>query len=262
MIPTADIIAWRADHPWVSNAQVEQDLIISRAMLDMFALPSLRDQLAMRGGTALHKLYLTPASRYSEDIDLVQTQAVPIGRVMDGIHETLDPWLGTPRRIQKENDVKLIYRVDSEIAPIVPIRIKIEINTREHTAVEGWIEQSHSVSSRWYEGRNTIPTFTIEELLGTKLRALFQRRKGRDLFDLWHGLTQGLADPARIADIFQSYMSVEGQVVSQNEFSRNLAQKMTHAGFQSDLPPLLRPGMQYDAVEAHRLVEAELIGRI
>jgi hypothetical protein len=57
-------------------------------------------------------------------------------------------------------------------------------------------------------------------------------------------------------------MTVEGQAVSQKEFSRNLAQKMTHAGFQSDLPPLLRPGMHYDAVEAHRLVEAELIRRI
>lgn len=62
----------------MTNAQVEQDLIISRAMVDLFVHPDLKGQLAMRGGTAMHKLYLAPAMRYSEDIDLVQTQAGPI----------------------------------------------------------------------------------------------------------------------------------------------------------------------------------------
>ena len=36
-----------------------------------------RRSLAFRGGTALYKLYLTPAARYSEDIDLVQVEAGP-----------------------------------------------------------------------------------------------------------------------------------------------------------------------------------------
>ena len=61
MIPTADILAWRNEHPWVSNAQVEQDLIICRAVIELFARPVLREQLAFRGGTALHKLFLKPA---------------------------------------------------------------------------------------------------------------------------------------------------------------------------------------------------------
>ena len=64
MIPTADILAWRAEHPWVSNAQVEQDLIICRAVIELFLRPVLREQLAFRGGTALHKLFLKPATRY------------------------------------------------------------------------------------------------------------------------------------------------------------------------------------------------------
>lgn len=262
MIPTADILAWRTAHPWVSNVQVEQDLIICRAVIELFARPVLRGQLAFRGGTALHKLFLKPATRYSEDIDLVQLQAGAIGPVMDGVHEALDSWMGTPRREQKAGNVTLTYRVSSEIAPVVPLRLKIEINTREHFTVLGLVKQTLAVDSRWFTGQSAIPTFALDELLGTKMRALYQRRKGRDLFDLWLGLTQGGANPAKVVEVFRKYMAAEGNAVSRAEFEQNLIQKMKHAGFLSDLPPLLRPGIAYDAVKAHRLVEKELVARL
>jgi predicted nucleotidyltransferase component of viral defense system len=72
MLPRFEIQAWRNQAPWADEADVEQDLIITRALLDLFADPFLCARLAFRGGTALHKLYLAPAARYSEDIDLVQ----------------------------------------------------------------------------------------------------------------------------------------------------------------------------------------------
>lgn len=68
MIPQAWITEWRSQAPWVDDAQVEQDLIISRALVEIFSDPSMRESLAFRGGTALYKLYLTPAAGYSEDI--------------------------------------------------------------------------------------------------------------------------------------------------------------------------------------------------
>ncbi len=262
MIPTADILAWRTEHPWVSNAQVEQDLIICRALIELFSRPVLRERLAFRGGTALHKLFLKPATRYSEDIDLVQMQAGAIGPVMDGVHEALDSWMGTPRREQKEGNVTLTYRVSSEIAPVVPLRLKIEINTREHFTVLGLVEQPLAVTSRWFTGQSAIPTFAVEELLGTKLRALYQRRKGRDLFDLWLGLTQGQANPSTVINVFHKYVSAEGTAISQAEFEQNLVRKMKHDGFLSDLPALLRPGITYDAAEAYRMVEKELLARL
>ena len=51
------------------------------AVIELFTRPVVREQLAFRGGTALHKLFLKPATRYSEDIDLVQMQAGAIGPV-------------------------------------------------------------------------------------------------------------------------------------------------------------------------------------
>ena len=79
MIPRMNIIAWSAKAPWADMRQVEQDLIISRALVELFADPMLARELRFRGGTALHKLHLTKPLRYSEDIDLVRTEAGPIG---------------------------------------------------------------------------------------------------------------------------------------------------------------------------------------
>ena len=91
MIPRDYVTEWRAQAPWVQDAQVEQDLVIARALVELFSHAAVAGGLAFRGGTALYKLYLTPPARYSEDIDLVQTAPGPIGPVMDGVRASLDP---------------------------------------------------------------------------------------------------------------------------------------------------------------------------
>ena len=61
MIPQAHITAWRAIEPWGDDAQVEQDLVLSRAVVELFADAELAESLALRGGTALNKLFIQPA---------------------------------------------------------------------------------------------------------------------------------------------------------------------------------------------------------
>ena len=138
MIPQANITAWRTDAPWAEDAQVEQDLVLTRALIQLFSQPRLAGKIGLSGGTALHRLFIRPACRYSEDIDLVQTQAGPIGAILDTCRANLDPWLGKPTRSRTAGSVSLIYRFDSEIPPIRPLRLKIEINTREHFTVLGF----------------------------------------------------------------------------------------------------------------------------
>ena len=94
MIPQANITAWRQVVPWPDDAQIEQDLALSRAVVEIFADSTLASTVALRGGTALHKLVIQPPFRYSEDIDLVQTEAAPIGAILDALRAQLDPWLG------------------------------------------------------------------------------------------------------------------------------------------------------------------------
>jgi len=251
VIPKADIVAWRRFAPWVNDAQVEQDLIISRALVAIFQSPLLAARLAFRGGTALHKLYFDIPRRYSEDIDLVQIIPAPIGQVIDSLQELLNGFLGAPRRKQTEQSVILTYRMESEGPPVVQIRLKVEINTREHFAVEGYQKQPFGVASRWFKGGCEITTYTLEELLATKLRALYQRRKGRDLFDLWLGVTEGKADVGRIIHVFKKYMETEGQTVDSMHYEKNLQEKLRHRGFLSDLNPLLPADATYDVQDAY-----------
>ena len=262
MIPKADIVAWRRVAPWVSDAQVEQDLIISRALVCMFQDSSISEQLAFRGGTALHKLYIKQARRYSEDIDLVQVRPGPIGGLLDSLQKVLNVFLGRPRRTQKARSIVLTYRMESEGPPVVPLRLKVEINTREHFTVHGLCKRVFSVRSRWFSGECEITTFLLEELLATKVRALYQRRKGRDLFDLWLGLTQGKADAAKVVRIFKQYMDAEGHKITRVDYEKNIEAKMRHPGFVQDVKPLLAPGTNYDAVEAFFLIKEQIVSRI
>jgi predicted nucleotidyltransferase component of viral defense system len=259
MIPRDYITAWRAQAPWVEDFQVEQDLIISRALVAIFSHPLLGQALAFRGGTALYKLHLRPAARYSEDIDLVQVTAEPAGPMMDALHDVLDPWLGKPQWKQTEGRVTFVYRFESEDSPPIRLRLKIEINSREHFSVFGFTKAPFAVDSRWFSGSSDIATYELDELLGTKLRALYQRKKGRDLFDLSVALDSGMADPARIVTAFSEYMDHGGHHVTRALFEQNMAAKLRDRQFTADINPLLAPGYDWDLQAAARTVSSHLI---
>ena len=262
MIPRANITAWRTQAPWALDEQVEQDLVLSRALSEIFARPALREMLAFRGGTALHKLFFDPPGRYSEDLDLVQVEAGPIKPVLLEVQEALDGWLGSPRSEQAADSVKLVYGFETTAQPVRRMRVKIEINTREHFTVMGLQPMTMEVASPWFSGTATVQTYQLNELMGTKLRALYQRRKGRDLFDLWLCLSRKLVDPARVAECFLRYMEHEKHPVSRAQFEQNLHDKQTDAAFMEDIAPLLSASTKYDPSEAVPLVHDALIARL
>ena len=259
MIPRDFITAWRSEAPWVQDRQVEQDLVISRALVELFAHPLLADGLAFRGGTALYKLHLRPAARYSEDIDLVQVHPGAIGPFMDAIHAVLDPWLGLPRRKQTDGRVTLVYRFLSDEQPPVSLRLKIEVNVREHFAVYPLERRGFEVASRWFRGAAHITTYDIDELLATKLRALYQRKKGRDLFDLALALERQVCAPERVAETFCRYMREEGATVSRALVEQNLAAKARDPMFSADMSPLLAAGFAWEPSQAFHRVQSELV---
>lgn len=127
----------------------------------------------------------------------------------------------------------------------------METNTREHVCVLGFQRTSFAVENPWFSGTAKLLTYAPEELLGTKLRALYQRKKGRDLFDLSEALTRidGLV-PAKVVECFARYMDHEGRRVTRAEFQENLAEKVTDEAFLSDVPPLLTLGVSFDPIAA------------
>ncbi|WP_257667216.1 nucleotidyl transferase AbiEii/AbiGii toxin family protein [Parapedobacter tibetensis] len=256
MIPIAYINEWRQQAPWQDDYQVEQDLIICRALAAIFSDQELRKKLAFRGGTALHKIYISPSARYSEDVDLVQISAEPFGPVIDRLRDCL-AFLGTPLRKQKAHNNTMIFRLTSEAGQ--KMKLKIEVNTREHFTVFGHHSMPFKLDSAWHTQSCSITTFTIEELLSTKLRALYQRKKGRDLFDLWYALTQLDCDPKKIVEGWRVYMKEEGNKISRREFEMNLDEKLQSPQFMGDMGFLIRSGIEYDIPNAAKLVKEKII---
>lgn len=263
MIPQAYITEWGNQVPWQTNEQVEQDLIICRALVEIFSDDYLAKSLAFRGGTALHKLYLQPQPRYSEDIDLVQITAEPFGPIADRLRERL-AFLGEPIRKQKENNFTLQYRFESEFPPVQNLRLKVETNCREHFTVLGYQQLPFEVKSSWFSGACKITTYQIEELLGTKLRALYQRRKGRDLFDMYKALIKvpGL-NTDTVLQCYHAYMDfVVDNPPTQKVYLQNMEIKMQDEEFIGDITAIIRPTEEYNQIVAYEMVRTALLEKI
>ena len=206
MIPISDIRAWSNVVPWINDEQIEQDLIISRSLVEIFSDDFLSENLVFRGGTALHKLYLNPQPKYSEDIDLVQRESGPIKAIFTRLR---------------------------------------------------------NVDTNWFKGSSIMQTYELEELLGTKFRALYQRKKGRDLYDLYKAFVVVTPDSDKIITCYKEYMKfVVEKGPTRKPFLINLEQKITDSEFLNDTVFLLRPTEKYDPEVAFELVKKELIEKM
>ncbi len=262
MVIRSAIQQWRGQAPWTDVAYIEQDLIISRALVAIFSDEFLSSHLAFRGGTALHKLHMQPQARYSEDIDLVQITAGPIKPILFRLGEVLS---FIPDRVtkQKRYNNTMLCRILSEGIPPVPLRLKIEINCYEHFTEMGLVKYPFSMENQWFSGSCQITTYHFAELLGTKLRALYQRKKGRDLLDLYLALTQ---TDVNTDDIIRCYRRYIGFVVQQppthRQFILNMEEKIQDQDFLSDSQLLLRPGIDFNPHEAYEIVKTKLIDKL
>jgi predicted nucleotidyltransferase component of viral defense system len=263
MIPRAYITEWQEKTPWQLPEQIEQDLLISQALVKIYQNELLASHLAFRGGTALYKLFMNPATRYSEDIDLVQIKAGPIKEIVRNLQAVFAGFeKSTVKRA--ENSFKLFYHYASEIEPVQKMRIKIEINSREHFTVLGWNSIPFAMDSSFFRSESIITTYKPEELLGTKLRALYQRSKGRDLYDLFKFLSATEPNHSQIIESYKTYMEFSLRESGKHgptkiEFEKNLSEKMNNPEFIGDTKALLRPGEVYNPWKAFHLVMNTLI---
>ena len=237
MIPQAFITRWSRGAPWPTDTQIEQDLILSRLIIDIAEHELLGDEFAMRGGTCLHKLYLPVPARYSEDLDYVRRTRSAIGPYMTAVREVATA-IGLRERGYEQNwqMAHMVFDADPT-STLGRIRVKIETNVREVDSFGERVTRPFTVESPWWSGAADIPTFSVEELMGTKLRALYQRRKGRDLFDLWMVLTALDPDDALIVDALRHYIGDD--IFGFADLAANLDAKLNDRDFRDDLAQLV-----------------------
>ena len=192
----------------------------------------------------------------------MQVNAEPIKETYDRIRDALS-FLGEPKVKQKKNNNTLIFRLESETIPVVPIHLKVEINCKEHFSVLPMQHIPFSVTNKWYNGECNVLTYQLDELVGTKLRALYQRRKGRDLYDLYKALTTSDINIDRVLACYQKYMEfVVDHIPTYKEFIINMEDKMQDDEFLGDTRQLLRPDEVFDAQIGYDIVRTQLIDKI
>lgn len=256
MIPFDTVTAWSVDHPWPTREQVEQDLLLSRAICTIATDPYLGEELVFRGGTALHKLHLPQPLRYSEDLDYVRTSGTGIKDLTTTLTR-MGEELGFEVRTRVREHPKVLWRTTAQTG--TPLRVKIEVNTHERSPALPHLLQPFAVSSPWWSGEAQVRTFQPAELVATKIRALYQRSKGRDLFDLWLALDELRLDPGQVLAAFAPYRPAG---MTPAKAIANLGAKVRDRSFRSDLAPLVSSTPGFDVDAAADRITADLLSRL
>lgn len=236
MIPEPVLTQWRLRAPWGDDRQVAQDLLLSLLAIRVARDPRLSDALAWRGGTALHKLYLETARRYSEDLDYVLVSRAGHTAVADALKRVVGEL-----EMECDRDEVSDTRVTVWARVRVPavgddVRIKFEVNCADADPCMELVRVTHQVRTRVWSQEADVLTYQPAELIGTKFRALAQRRKGRDLWDLWLARRELSLDDEILASAADHYLAHEG--ITPTELRRRVAAHRRDPDFGRDIEPL------------------------
>lgn len=265
MIPIKSIIEWQEKGPWIKAFRAEQDLILSRILVELYSDPLIKRKLALRGGTSLYKLFINFPVRYSETIELVQIEPGAIGPYIHAIRRKLDPWLGEPSWKIQTGGLTSYYRLISESSPKSEIQIKIKVNTQEYFSHFDPIGVEFGMKNSWFSGNARIRTYCLEELSGAKLRALYYRKKGRDLFDLFvikdsfpHLVLE------KVMKSFPRFMNRNSLPILREDFEENLLRKLEDRSFEEDIERLLPEQLhsKFDFKIAAEMVFQDFISKL
>lgn len=172
-------------------------------------------------------------------------------------------FLGESTVKQKANNNTLVYRFNSESVTPISLRLKIEINCREHFSVLGYTTKEFSVNNGWFKGSCNILTYQLEEMIGTKVQALYQRRKGHDLYDLYKALTLSNLNIEQVITCYNEYMNfVVDKPPTQKRYLQNMELKMKDREFLDDTVSLLRVDEKYDSSKAYELIKTNILEKI
>jgi predicted nucleotidyltransferase component of viral defense system len=255
VIPRAAITEWGRTVPWPTVEQIEQDLLLSRLIIEIANDDYLGNELLFRGGTCLHKLHAPKPLRYSEDLDYVRSTAGGIRELTRAVTQ-IGTRLGMEVRTRIGEHPKVFLRVPYETG-VRQMRIKIEANTFERSPARPPIRIPYRVESSWFTGAADALTFTLDEVVATKIRALFQRSKGRDLFDLWLALTR-LGVPA--SSVVKAFAAYRPDGYTKRRAELNLREKAKRSAFREDIRPLVTAWPEgYDIDAAAELVIADVL---
>ncbi|MEA3376787.1 MAG: nucleotidyl transferase AbiEii/AbiGii toxin family protein [Chloroflexota bacterium] len=199
-ITTHAIRSWADENAVPDLTLAELDYRLVHALRAIYADPFLRDRLYLKGGTALNKLYIPDQGRLSVDLDFNAVGARE--QVLEERTQFSQHVMSALEHQDSGYDLTYRWRYEqatvcARYAPLTGAarqRLKVEISFIERFAILGRKKRPLRISSSAEPVR--VNTYHLEELTSTKLRALYDRRSGRDIYDLFHITNLDLNRPA------------------------------------------------------------------
>lgn len=248
-ITTRAIRTWADENDVPDLTLAELDYRLGHALQAIYADPFLRNRLYLKGGTALNKFYIPNQGRLSVDLDF---------NVVGPRDQVLEERTQFSQRVMKvlgeqDSSYDFTYRWRYEQATVyaryLPLtgaaqqRLKVEISFIERVAIMGRDEQI--LPGYIFEDPVVVNTYFLEELTSTKLRALHDRKKGRDIYDLFH-IAEFDLNRAAVRKMVLYYFYRANKVFSYPSFVDNIEQKIARRGFRDDVRGLIRQGSSLD----------------
>ena len=241
----ARVRSWADEHGLTDLLLAELDYRLVQALDAIYGDNFLRERLCMKGGTAINKLYLKETSRLSVDLDFnhigskeqVSEEKKNLREKITELLKAQDPSYNIrTKRKYEQTTLKIGYRA----VVGAPQNFKLEISHIERFPILGLVEKQLET----FEGKFTIATYQLEELMATKLRALFERLKGRDVYDLYF-VSKLKPEPISTRKLFLYYFYRSKKVFNPKVYFRNLSEKYESERYVDDVSKFVKPSVQF-----------------
>lgn len=253
MIPRQALTSWSRQTPWGPDEQIAQDLFLCAVAVEVALDAILAGALAWRGGTCLHRLHLPTPYRYSEDLDYVLLRGGATYAQMTASLRVIADRLGAVMSAPERSPIRYVTHFEIGAAGLArPISIKLEINSADAEPALDLVAVPLAVHALgWRDAEGAPLTYQVPELLGTKFRAISERKKGRDLWDIYHATSRLRVADAPLAACAAHYLKYHD--IMPSDFRQRLAANLLDPAFRQDMDTLIVGGLgTYDPIRFGR----------
>ena len=245
-----DVKVWADEQSLPDLLFAELDYRLVKTLQEFYSDDFLSKRLCMKGGTAINKLYLAETSRLSLDLDFNH-----LGSKEEVTKE---------KRVIRELIMELLKKQDNSYdvhyeRPYGLTRIKARYKTVGGPVQNFKIEISHverfpiippvKKKIKTPDGLADIVTYTLEELTATKLRALLERFKARDIYDLFF-ISRLKPDPKIIRKMFLYYFYRSRKVFNPKVHYENIIKRYESGNYADDVTDFIKPTVTFDLAVA------------
>lgn len=255
--PTA-IRSWADEIGTANQLLAEQDFRLVHLLAAIAENTDTAQKLYLKGGTAINKLYLQDRglSRLSVDLDfnhigskeqVFKERNEVINQLLKIIQSHNNTYhLEVSEKRYEQTTIRAAY---TSLAGSAPQRIKIEISHVERFPILPTLMKPLSLPR---EGKVAVTTYKLEELISTKIRALYDRLKGRDVYDMWSANRVESLDKTAVRKLFLYYFYRDRKVFNPKTFAQRMQKAISENTISDDVSGFVRPNLSFDLRQASK----------